>query len=141
MKGILTNIQKEVEQNKNFRRVMYTGKFLQLVKMSLKPGEDVGDETHPVDQFFRVEKGSGVIRIDDVDHDFKDGDAALVPAGTEHNISNTGKEDMKFYTIYGPPNHQDGLSQPTKKDQDKDFDGDTTESGSKKEILKKIIKK
>lgn len=142
MKGVLTNIEQETKANKKFRKIMYTGAHLQLVKMSLKPGEDIGDEVHKdTDQFLRVEAGSGTIKIDGVEHSFNSGDAALIPAGTEHNVTNTGKEDLKLYTLYGPPHHKDGLVQDTKSDPDEEFDGVTTESRvSKKGVLKKVLK-
>ena len=143
MKGLITSIDKETKANSKFRRVMYTGEFLQLVKMSLKPGEAIGDEVHKDnDQFIRVESGAGTIKLDGVEHSFKDGDAALIPAGTEHNIINTGKEDLKLYTLYGPPHHKDGLVQDARLDPDEEYDGVTTEDRmSKKGVLKKVLKK
>ena len=145
MKGLLTNIEKETVANKKFRRVMYTSANFQLVKMSLKPGESIGKESHPVDQFFRVEKGSGEITMGDKTHSFKDGDAAVIPAGMEHDVRNAGTEDLKLYSIYSPPKHLDGTVHDTKADADGDeeeFDGETTEQDTtKKDVLKKIINK
>jgi mannose-6-phosphate isomerase-like protein (cupin superfamily) len=115
MKGLVIDIEDSTEENADFRRVLYTGKNLQLVLMSLKPGQDIGQETHKKhDQFFRIEKGRGTILIDGVTHKLKKGAGILVPAGAKHNLTNTGEKTMKLYTIYGPPNHIDKLVQRTK---------------------------
>ena len=90
MKGYIDNIEKLTLENENFRKVLYTGKYSQLVLMSLKPNEDIGLEVHPnVDQFFRIEKGQGKVIIDGVEHEVSDGIAIIVPAGSEHNVINT----------------------------------------------------
>lgn len=132
MKGFKTNIEKDTLENKNFRKVLYTGKGLQLVLMSLKAGEDIGEETHKDgDQFFRVEKGKGKCLVDGNEYKIRDGDIVLVPAGAKHNIINTDiKEDLKLYTLYGPPQHKDGVVRSTKEEAEKKeerFDGKTTE--------------
>jgi len=132
MKGFKSSIEKDTIANKDFRRVLYTGKHSQLVMMSLRAGEDIGMETHAtVDQFFRFEKGRGVIIIDGASIDVKEGDAAIVPAGAQHNVVNTNKsEDLKLYTIYSPPEHKDGTIRRTKADaaaRPEEFDGKTTE--------------
>jgi mannose-6-phosphate isomerase-like protein (cupin superfamily) len=132
MKGYVTAIEKETEKNTDFRRILYTGKYSQLVLMSLKPGEEIGEETHEdVDQFFRFEKGEGKVIIDDLEHKVKDGDAVIVPAGARHNVVNTSKRmNLKLYTIYSPPEHQDGVVRHTKKEamaSEEHFDGQTTE--------------
>lgn len=115
MKGLVIDIEEWTEDNGDFRHVLYTGKILQLVLMSLKPGQDIGQETHKKhDQFFRIEKGRGKITIDGVTHKLKKGAGILVPAGAKHNLTNTGEKTMKLYTIYGPPNHIDKLVQRTK---------------------------
>lgn len=115
MKGYCDDIESLTEANKDFRHVLYTGKNLQLVLMSLKPGEDIGSEVHAThDQFFRVEKGKGEIAIDGVTQKIKSGSGIVVPAGAKHNLTNTSKKRMKVYTIYGPPNHVDQLEQQTK---------------------------
>jgi len=104
-------IEKLTEENQDFRRVLFTGKFCQLVVMSLKPGEEIGAEVHDsVDQFFRVEEGEGKVVVDQKEeHLVKDGDAVIIPAGTKHNVMNTSQsKDLKLYTIYSPPNHPDG---------------------------------
>lgn len=111
------NIEKETVYNKSFRKVVYTGKYSQLVFMSLIPGEDIGLETHnEVDQFFRFEQGVGQAVVSGKEYDVSDGIALLVPAGQEHNIINTGNEDLKFYTLYSPANHIDGRVHETKAD-------------------------
>jgi mannose-6-phosphate isomerase-like protein (cupin superfamily) len=132
MKGFKSNIEKDTLGNKNFRKVLYTGKHLQLVLMSLKVGEDIGAEIHPGnDQFFRFESGSGKCIIDGNEYTVKDGDVIVVPAGAKHNVINTGKTaELKMYTIYGPPNHKDGTIRNTKEDAEKmeeHFDGKTSE--------------
>jgi len=132
MKGFKTNIEKDTIENKNFRKVLYTGHGLQLVIMSLKAGEDIGEETHKdADQFFRVEKGKGKCLVDGHEYRIHDGDIVLVPAGAKHNVMNTdSKEDLKLYTIYGPPQHKDEVVRSTKEAAEKNeekFDGITTE--------------
>ena len=115
MKGYCDDIEDQTEENVDFRHVLYTGKNLQLVVMSLKAGEDIGAETHAThDQFFRVEKGKGEVVIDGVTQKVKSGTGIVVPAGALHNLINTGDKPMKVYTIYGPPNHVDQLEQVTK---------------------------
>ena len=117
MKGFVADIKHLAKENGNFRRVLYTGKHVQLVLMSLKPGEEIGDEVHEGrDQFFRLEKGKGQIVIDGKTHDVKRGDAIVVPAGARHNLINNGEKPLRLYTLYGPPNHLDQLRQETKAD-------------------------
>lgn len=132
MKGYVTNIEKLSLENENFRKVLYTAKNSQLVVMSLKPKEDIGAEVHRLDQFIRVEKGSGKTVLNGEEHEIGDGSAVVVPAGTEHNIINTSEtEEMKLYTVYSPPNHRDGIVHATKTDAMADegehYDGKTTE--------------
>ena len=132
MKGFKSNIEKETLGNSNFRRVLYTGKHSQLVLMNLKPGEEIGEEVHKtVDQFFRFEKGEGIVSIDGVKHKVADGDAVVVPAGARHNVTNASKTtELKLYTIYSPPEHRDGTVRKTKADalaKPEEFDGKTTE--------------
>jgi mannose-6-phosphate isomerase-like protein (cupin superfamily) len=118
MKGYATAIEKETLKNSDFRRVLYTGKYSQLVLMNLKPMEEIGMETHnDRDQFFRFEEGEGKVVIDGVEHRVKDGDAVIVPAGAKHNVVNTSKKlELKLYTIYSPPEHQDKVVRHTKAD-------------------------
>lgn len=129
MKGFVGNIEKLTEENADFRRVLYTGNYLQLVLMSLKPGEEIGAEVHDDrDQFFRVEAGEGEILIDDNRTKVKADDAMIVPAGARHNVMNTGKELLQLYTLYGPPEHKDKTVHATKADvTEEHFDGKTTE--------------
>lgn len=128
MKGYITNIEKATETNTDYRRVLYTSKNCQLVVMSLKPGEEIGEETHKLDQFIRFEEGSGTVILDGVEHPIKEDDAVIIPQGTRHNVINTGSEDLKLYTVYSPPEHKDGTVHPTKADEKEEhFDGVTTE--------------
>ena len=132
MKGYVTVLEKETRRNADFRRVLYTGKHSQLVLMSLKPREEIGEETHEdVDQFFRFEAGEGKVIIDGVEHRVKDGSGVIVPAGARHNVVNTSKRaNLRLYTIYSPPEHQDGVIRHTKKEamaSEEHFDGRTTE--------------
>lgn len=132
MKGYVISIEKETKNNTDFRRVLYTGKKSQLVLMSLKPNEEIGMEAHKdVDQFFRFEQGEGKVVIDGVTHKVKDGDAVIVPCTAKHNIVNTSKTaDLKLYTIYSPPEHQDKTVRHTKADakaKPEEYDGKTTE--------------
>jgi mannose-6-phosphate isomerase-like protein (cupin superfamily) len=132
MKGFVGDIEDQAEDNSDFRRVVYTGKNLQLVLMSLKPGEDIGEEVHKDrDQFFRLEKGKGEVLIDGKRSKIKGDDAVLVPAGARHNIVNTGEKPLRLYTLYGPPEHRDGTVHATKADAQRmkeHFDGKTSEA-------------
>ena len=132
MKGYSTSIEKETRKNSDFRRVLYTGKYSQLVLMNLKPLEEIGMETNPArDQFFRFEEGEGKVVVDGVEHTVKDGDAVIVPAGAQHNVVNTSKKlELKLYTIYSPPEHQDKVVRHTKSDAEaspEEYDGKPTE--------------
>jgi mannose-6-phosphate isomerase-like protein (cupin superfamily) len=104
----LTNIENQTLLNNYFRQVLYTSPHLQLVLMSLQPGEDIGEEIHKNrDQFFRIEKGNGQIKVLNKTYLIKEGDVVIIPQGTLHNLINTGREPLKLYTIYGPPEHKD----------------------------------
>ena len=131
MKGFVEDIEELTEDNKDFRRVLYTGKHLQLVLMALQPGEEIGEEVHEDhDQFFRVEKGKGEVWIDGERTKIKSDDAIIVPAGAKHNVINNGDKSLKLYTLYGPPDHKDGVVHKTKADaeaSEEHFDGTTTE--------------
>lgn len=119
MSGYAANIERETLENKNFRKVVFTGLHSQLVLMSLKPGEKIEKETHPkVDQFFRFEQGKGRVTINGIIHEIYKDCAVIVPAGSEHEVENTGEEDLKLYTIYSPSNHPDGTTHATKGDAD-----------------------
>ena len=131
-KGFCSNIEKDTLENKNFRKVVYTGKYSQLVYMTLKPNEEIGMEVHPeTDQFFRFEKGQGKAIIDGNEYEITDGFAVIVPAGAQHNIVNlSDTEDLQLYTIYSPAHHQDGIVMTTKEEAEastEEFDGKTTE--------------
>ena len=130
MQGYVQDIESIATQNENFRKVLYTAKHCQLVVMSLKPKEEIGAEVHKLDQFFRVEQGTGEAVLDGVTTAIRAGYAVVVPAGTRHNIINSGAEPLKLYTIYSPPNHRDGVVHVTRADAEADtehFDGKTTE--------------
>jgi mannose-6-phosphate isomerase-like protein (cupin superfamily) len=132
MKGYEANIEELTLANNDFRRVLYTGRYSQLVLMSLQPSEEIGIETHDdVDQFFRFEQGSGKVVIDGLERPVGDGDVAIVPAGAEHNVINTSSaEPLKLYTIYSPPEHRDGVVRATKEEAESNeehFDGVTSE--------------
>ena len=115
MAGYHADIEKKTLENENFREVHFTGTKSQLVLMSLKPGEDIGLETHDdIDQFFRVESGTGKAIVGGEEYAVEDGSAVVVPAGEEHNVVNTGSETLKLYTIYTPPEHPDGTIHKTK---------------------------
>jgi mannose-6-phosphate isomerase-like protein (cupin superfamily) len=131
MKGFIDDIEKRTEQNSDFRRVVYTGKYLQLVLMSIPVGGEIGEEVHDdTDQFFRLEDGAGEVSIDGARTPLREDMAVVVPAGARHNVRNTGKEPLKLYTIYGPPHHADKTVHATKAEADaheEHFDGKTTE--------------
>lgn len=130
MKGFIKDIESIAVKNEDFRRVLYTAKNCQLVVMALKPKEEIGAEVHTLDQFFRVEAGTGEAILDGVRTAIKAGFAVIVPAGAKHNIINTGSGPLKLYTLYSPPNHRDGVVHHTREDAEADdehFDGKTTE--------------
>jgi mannose-6-phosphate isomerase-like protein (cupin superfamily) len=133
MKGYVDNIEEATSSNGDFRRVLYTGKNLQLVLMTLQPGEEIGEEVHDDrDQFFRIEDGRGTVYIDGAPNQVEDDFAVIVPAGARHNVVNTGDEPLKLYTIYGPPEHRDRIVHRNKVQADADhendhWDGETSE--------------
>lgn len=130
MKGFVQDIEALAIKNEYFRQVLYTAKYCQLVVMALKPTEEIGAEVHKLDQFFRVEEGSGEAVLDGVRSPIQSGFAVIVPAGTNHNIINTGSVPLKLYTLYSPPNHRDGVVHRTRADAEADnehFNGKTTE--------------
>ena len=123
MKAFHDNIESLTTQNENFRKVIWTGTHTQLVLMSLLPHEEIGVETHPhVDQFFRVESGNGKAVVDGQEYILQDDDALIVPAGSEHNIMNTGDAPLKLYTLYSPANHIEGRVHATKADAEADVE-------------------
>jgi len=131
MHGYIENIEQQTLENKYFRQVLYTAKHTQLTVMHLQPNEDIGEEVHDVDQFLRIEQGSGRAVVSDVASKISDGSAVIVPAGVKHNIINdSDTEPMKVYTLYSPPHHRDGVVHKTKEEAIKDaehFDGKVTE--------------
>ena len=134
MKGFVKNIEEATLNNETFRTVLYTANYMQLVVMKLKAGEEIGLEQHGQDQFIRIESGTGKALLDKKVHVLTDDTALIIPAGTKHNIINSGKDDMKLYTIYAMPHHKDGKVHTTQKEAKRDektgedeFLGDTTE--------------
>jgi mannose-6-phosphate isomerase-like protein (cupin superfamily) len=132
-RGFCDDIEDLTEANEDFRRVLYTGQHLQLVLMTLQPGEEIGEEVHPDrDQFFRIEEGEGAVDIDGRENKVEDDIAVIVPAGARHNVRNTGSEPLRFYTIYGPPEHKDGIVHATRAEAEarhhaEEWDGATSE--------------
>lgn len=131
MAGYTTNIEKDTLENEYFRNVLYTASYVQLVVMSLKPSEEIGEEVHGQDQFIRVEAGEGKAVLDGVEHSLSDGVVVVVPAGSTHNIINTSAtHPLKLYSLYAPPHHKDGVIHKTKEEAEADeeeFHGDTSE--------------
>jgi len=130
MKGFVQDIEDLAVKNEDFRRVLYTAKHCQLVVMALRPKEEIGAEIHKLDQFFRVEEGTGEAVLDGARTAIRAGFAVVVPAGATHNIINTGSVPLKLYTLYAPPNHRDGVVHHTRDDANRDeeqFDGKMTE--------------
>ncbi|HWI76036.1 MAG TPA: cupin domain-containing protein [Sphingomicrobium sp.] len=132
-RGYCDDIEKATLENEDFRRVLYTGEHLQLVLMTLQPGDEIGEEVHPDrDQFFRIEEGEGAIDIDGRENRVEDDFAVIVPAGARHNVRNIGSQPLRLYTIYGPPEHKDQVVQATKEEADRrhpheEWGGETTE--------------
>lgn len=128
MKGYITNIEKATIENTDYRRVLYTSRKSQLVLMCLAPGDEIGEEVHGLDQFIRIEAGTGKVILDDVEHNVSDDFAIVIPEGTKHNVINTGNTELKLYSIYSPPEHKDGVIHKSKIDDvEEHFDGKTTE--------------
>lgn len=132
MRGYVIDLEQETLQNASFRKVLYTAQHSQLVLMSLLPGEDIGEEVHTLDQFIRIDSGSGKAILNDIEYELTDGYAVVVPAGVKHNVINTSSDKpMKLYTVYSPPEHQDGIERSTKAEaeaREEHFDGVTSES-------------
>ena len=128
------DVEQDTLKNNNYRKVLFTGKQAQLVVMSIPPGADIGMETHPsVDQFFRIESGEGKAVIDGTEYPLKNATGLIIPSGSEHNIFSMGKEPLKLYTIYSPPNHPPGTIQATKADQPMEKKADEEENEVEKE--------
>lgn len=130
-KGYFGHIEQLTKDNSNFRTVLYTGAHMQLVLMTLQPGEEIGHETHEEnDQFFRFEAGLGTVIVGETTYHVHDGDVVIVPAGTPHNVMNTGSGPLSLYTIYAPSHHKDGIVRATREEamqNEADFDGQTSE--------------
>ena len=128
MKGFKINLENATKGNNNYRRVLYTAKHSQLVLMSLLPGEEIGEEVHDLDQFFRFEAGEGKVILDGVEQAVQQDDAVIIPEGTRHNVINTGQQALKLYTLYSPPEHKDSTVHRTKAEaKEEHFDGVTSE--------------
>ena len=132
-RGFCDDIDKLTVDNEDFRRVLYTGEHLQLVLMTLQSGEEIGEEVHEDrDQFFRFEEGQGAVDIDGRENLVMDDFAVIVPAGARHNVRNTGDQPLRFYTLDGPPEHNDPLGHRTHQEAEarhlaEEWDGATTE--------------
>ncbi len=132
MKGYSTSLERKTRENTDFRHVVYTGKHSQLVLMSLKPGEEIGEETHTrVDQFFNVVKGNGVVVIDGRRHHIYRGSGIVIPAGAKHNVINSSRTtELKLSTIDSPPEHHDRVVRHTRASamsRPEEYDGKTSE--------------
>jgi mannose-6-phosphate isomerase-like protein (cupin superfamily) len=128
MTGFVINLEQATTENTDYRRVLYTARSCQLVLMAIEPGDEIGEEVHELDQFIRVEEGVATVELDGVQHVLKDDWAVVIPAGTKHNVINTGDTPLKLYSVYAPPEHRDGVVHPTKNDEvEEHFDGTTTE--------------
>ena len=124
MKGFVLHIEKETLENTDYRRVLYTAKNSQLVLMSIDPGDEIGEETHTLDQFIRIEQGKALLVIDGVEHAIEADWAFIIPAGASHNVKNTGEDVLKLYSIYSPPEHKDKTVHKTKSQEaEEHFDG------------------
>ena len=128
MKTYLSNIEKKTLENTDYRRVLFTSHYMQLVVMNLQPGDEIGNEIHGLDQFIRVEQGTAKLILHNTDErELLAEHVIIIPAGTWHNLINTGEDELKLYTIYAHPEHKDGLVQPTKADEKEvHFDGETS---------------
>ena len=128
MNGYITNIEKSTLDNEDYRRVLFTSHYSQLVLMCIQSGDDIGEEVHGLDQFIRIEKGEGKSILDGEETVLRDGSAVVIPAGTKHNIVNTGSESLKLYSLYSPPNHKDKTVHHAKSDESEEhFDGVTSQ--------------
>ena len=131
MKGYIIQIEDATRKNQHYRHVLFTAQHSQLVLMNLKPGEEIGEEVHELDQFLRFEEGEGTVILDGERHAVSDGFAVVVPAGTRHNVVNSSRTaDLRLYSLYSPPEHKDGTIHKTKREADVDhdhhFDGRTS---------------
>lgn len=120
MNSYKTNIEKETLENEYYRKVLHTGKHMQLVVMSLKVGEDIPLEVHQeIDQFIRIEQGEALVKIDEKEFHLKDDDVIIIPAGTQHYVKNSSANStLKLYSIYTPPEHPKNTIHKTKEEAD-----------------------
>jgi mannose-6-phosphate isomerase-like protein (cupin superfamily) len=119
MQPYIQNIEKETLENEFFRKEVFTGTYLQMTLMTLQPGEEIGAEIHDnIDQFLRIEQGSGRALVGETEYDVSDDWAIIVPAGMNHNVINTGDVPLKLYSIYTPPEHPQGTIHKTKAEAD-----------------------
>lgn len=128
-RAYVTNIEEATTSNTDYRRVLFTARYTQLVLMCVQPGEEIGNEVHGLDQFLRIEEGTGSVVLDGgaEEHQLNEDDAIIILAGTWHNVVNNGDEPLKLYTLYSPPEHKDGVVQPAKADEEEEhYDGKTT---------------
>ena len=128
MQGFVANIEQKTLENEAYRKVLYTAKNSQLVLMTIQPGDEIGEEVHELDQFIRFEAGQATVTIDGVAHEVSADWAVVIPAGSKHNVVNTGSEPLRLYSIYSPPEHKHGTVHETKTDErEEHFDGVTSE--------------
>ena len=128
MNGYITNIEQDTLNNTDYRRVLYTTPKSQLVLMSIEPGDEIGTETHELDQFIRIEQGKAKVILNGTEHEVEDDFAIVIPAGTEHNVISTGDVPLKLYSVYSPPEHKHGTVHTTKADDaEEHFDGTISE--------------
>lgn len=131
MKGYAANIEQDTLNNTAYRQVIYTSHYTQLVLMSLKPGEEIGNEIHGLDQFIRIEQGRAkvILQNGETTYEVEDDWAVIIPSGTWHNVINIGETELKLYTLYSPPEHDRDVLQETKEDEKEEhFNGIVTET-------------
>src|SRR5690349_7948638 len=115
-KGYVVEIKKEAKHNECFRKVMLTADRSQVVLMALQPAEEIGMEVHDGDQILYIVEGEGLVVLDGEEQDVDKGSLIFVPAGVQHNVSNTQDKPLKLFTVYAPPQHAPGTVQSTRKD-------------------------
>lgn len=126
----LVDIKHAAKENTLFRKVLFTAPRSQVVLMALEPGQDIGEESHDVDQLIYAVKGEGAAVFNGVQEPFVKGTLFCVPAGATHNVINTGDEPLRLFTVYAPPQHADGTVHPTKADALAAEEAEATSAGS-----------